>query len=125
MVAALLPLVQSEKVPVLNSDLRRATRSDEFAATRDGTRIGYTLIGDAKAGKRAALIHSVAMDRQFWQPVAERLVAAGASVLTYDCRGHGTSDKPGGPYTVELFADDLADVLDHVGWPSALVAGAS
>ncbi len=73
---------------------------------------------------RAVLVHSLAMDREFWQPVAERL-APKAAVLIYDCRGHGASDKPAGPYTVELFADDLADLLDHVGWPSALVAGAS
>src|SRR4051794_37606319 len=64
------------------------------------------------------------MDRRFWAPVAD-LLAAKASVLTYDCRGHGASDKPKGPYTVELFANDLADLLDHVGWTSALVAGAS
>ena len=43
----------------------------------------------------------------------------------YDCRGHGESDTPAGPYTVELFARDLADLLDHVGWDSALIAGAS
>jgi 3-oxoadipate enol-lactonase len=54
--------------------------------------------------------------------VIERLAAA---VLVCDCRGHGKSDKPPGPYTVELFADDIADVMDEVGWDSALVAGAS
>jgi 3-oxoadipate enol-lactonase len=63
------------------------------------------------------------MDRTFWQPVADLLTDA--SVLTYDCRGHGASDKPAGPYTVDLFAQDLSDLLDHVGWPTALVAGAS
>ena len=62
------------------------------------------------------------MDHTFWLPVIEHLDAA---VLVYDCRGHGASDKPAGPYTVELFAHDLADLLDHVGWASALVAGAS
>jgi 3-oxoadipate enol-lactonase len=64
------------------------------------------------------------MDRSFWRPVAERL-AASASVLTYDCRGHGASDKPQGEVTVEHHADDLADLLDRLGWRSALVAGAS
>jgi 3-oxoadipate enol-lactonase len=68
------------------------------------------------------LIHSLAMDRNFWQPAAERLDGA---VLLYDCTGHGESEKPAGPYTVEGFADDLARLLDHVGWDSALVAGAS
>jgi 3-oxoadipate enol-lactonase len=68
------------------------------------------------------LIHSLAMDRNFWRPVAERLDGV---VLLYDCTGHGESAKPAGPYTVEGFADDLARLLDHVGWDSALVAGAS
>jgi 3-oxoadipate enol-lactonase len=96
------------------------------AIARDGTRLAYTLQGNTQraAVSRIVLIHSLAMDRRFWQPVVERL-ADHAAVLTYDCRGHGESDKPPGPYTVELFADDLADLLDHVGWPSAVVAGAS
>ena len=82
----------------------------------------YTLLGDASNPRRAALIHSLAMDREFWRPVAERMDAA---VLLYDCTGHGASPKPEGPYTVEGFADDLARLLDHLGWDSALVAGAS
>ena len=98
--------------------------NSDLAPTRDGTRIAYTLHGDTNAKDRVVLVHSVAMDRDFWGPVASRL-AARAAVLTYDCRGHGASDKPGGPYTIELFADDLAELLDHVGWPSALVGGAS
>jgi 3-oxoadipate enol-lactonase len=94
---------------------------------RDGTRLAYALQGDKGDKADAAgivLVHSLAMDRAFWQPVAAML-AAERSVLTYDCRGHGESDKPKGPYTVELFARDLADLLDHVGWRSAVVAGAS
>jgi 3-oxoadipate enol-lactonase len=96
------------------------------AATRDGTRLAYALQGrDSGSGTPGiVLVHSLAMDRQFWQPVAERLGAT-MPVLTYDCRGHGGSDKPAGAYTVELFARDLADLLDHVGWQSAIVAGAS
>ena len=94
------------------------------ATTRDGTRLTYTLQGDAAHGSGIALVHSLAMDRAFWRPVADRL-ATEMPVLTYDCRGHGQSDKPKGAYTVELFARDLADLLDHVGWRSAIIAGAS
>jgi 3-oxoadipate enol-lactonase len=64
------------------------------------------------------------MDHSFWGPVAER-VANVATILAWDCRGHGASGKPPGPYTVELFADDLADILAGMGWTSAVVAGAS
>lgn len=97
---------------------------DHLAHTRDGTPIVYTLNEAGPAAPRIALVHSLAMDRSFWQPVTDRL-AGRASVLTFDCRGHGGSGKPAGPYTVELFADDLADLMDQVGWRSALVAGAS
>ena len=68
------------------------------------------------------LIHSLGMDRHFWRAVAERLPGA---VLLYDCTGHGESEKPPGPYRIERFADELARLLDHVGWQRALVAGAS
>lgn len=94
------------------------------AKVRDGTSIVYELFAREDTASRFVLIHSLGMDRRFWTPVTERL-AKHASVLVYDCRGHGQSDKPKGPYSVELFADDLADLLDHVGWHSAIVAGAS
>jgi len=110
-----------ERLRELKSDTRNIT--DGHAVTRDGTRLGYTLY-EGPGEHRAALIHSIGMDREFWRPVAERL-APHASVLIYDCRGHGASDKPPGPYLVELFADDLADLLDHVGWRSAVSGGAS
>jgi 3-oxoadipate enol-lactonase len=93
------------------------------AKVRDGIGIVYELFAHEGTAPRIVLIHS-GMDRRFWTPITERL-AKEASVLVYDCRGHGQSDKPKGPYTVELFADDLADLLDHVGWNSAIVAGAS
>jgi 3-oxoadipate enol-lactonase len=99
---------------------------EQVSGSRDGTRLVYALQEPGIAGSTTgiALVHSLAMDRHFWQPVAERL-ATRMPVLTYDCRGHGASDKATGPYTVELFARDLADLLDHVGWRSAVVAGAS
>ncbi|HEY6258656.1 MAG TPA: alpha/beta fold hydrolase [Xanthobacteraceae bacterium] len=97
---------------------------EQIGRARDGTRLGYTLHGELAAADRVVMVHSLAMDRSFWRPVADRL-AANAAVLTYDCRGHGRSDKPSGPYTVELHADDLADLMDQIGWRTVLVAGAS
>lgn len=95
-----------------------------IALMRDGVHIAFTLRDAGEGAPRLALVHSLAMDRSFWNPVADRL-AGRASVLSYDCRGHGASAKPEGPYTVEQFADDLADLCDHVGWRSLTVAGAS
>ncbi|MBI2317621.1 MAG: alpha/beta fold hydrolase [Betaproteobacteria bacterium] len=108
----------------MNSTTQTPAPARGEARTRDGTRIGYNLYGGKESKKRVVLIHSLALDRDFWQPVVQAL-GSGVSLLAYDCRGHGASDKPAGPYTVELFARDLADLLDSIGWDSALVAGAS
>jgi len=93
------------------------------ARMRDGTTLRYSITGK-DGGPRIALIHSLAMDQAFWQPVVARLKQS-AQLLTYDCRGHGASDKPAGPYSIDLFADDLSDLLDAAGWQQAIVAGAS
>jgi 3-oxoadipate enol-lactonase len=103
-------------------DTSSPAKSGLRARTRDGTRLAYSVRGAGTDG--AVLVHSLTMDGEFWRPVADRL-ATRMPVLTYDCRGHGASDKPAGPYDVALFARDLADLLDHLGWSSALVAGAS
>ena len=58
--------------------------SSEFeASARDGTRLAYSLYEHPAARARIALVHSLAMDRSFWRPVAERL-ARNACVLIYD-----------------------------------------
>src|SRR5258705_13991735 len=93
--------------------------------TSDGCPISFTLrpASDANA-PRVALIHSLALNGSVWNRVAEKL-AGEAHVLTYDCRGHGKSGKEARPFTTELFAQDLAELLDHVGWPTGTVAGCS
>jgi 3-oxoadipate enol-lactonase len=94
-------------------------------STSDGCAISYTLQGlsDA-AAPRLVLIHSLALDRSVWDGVVERL-SGKATILTYDARGHGRSGHPHMPYTAELFARDLAQLLDSVGWDRTAVAGCS
>jgi 3-oxoadipate enol-lactonase len=94
-----------------------------YAVTRDGTKLSYRVLTGTGKG-RCVLIHSLAMDASFWNRVAAHLTDA-ADVLVYDCRGHGRSGGRKGPYTVELHADDLADLLSAVGWSRAVVAGSS
>ena len=87
--------------------------------------LSYTHSPASKAGApRLALIHSLALDRSFWDGVVDRLKAE-AEIVTYDARGHGQSPKTKGPYSAQLFARDLAELFDHIGWDEAAVAGAS
>lgn len=46
-------------------------------------------------------------------------------LLQYDCRGQGQSDHLEGPYTMELHADDLAQLLDALNIERAHIAGIS
>jgi 3-oxoadipate enol-lactonase len=101
------------------------TSSSGIATAADGASIAYTLhVAGPDARPRIALIHSLALDRSFWDGVVP-LLTPHADVLTYDCRGHGGSACVKMTYTPELFADDLASLLDHVNWPRAVIAGCS
>jgi 3-oxoadipate enol-lactonase len=91
----------------------------------DGSVLAYTLRSAGKANApRLVLIHSLALDRSVWDGVVGQLEAE-MDLLTYDCRGHGKSDRRATTYTAELFAKDLAELLDRVGWETAAIAGCS
>jgi 3-oxoadipate enol-lactonase len=93
--------------------------------TSDNCTISYTLWPARNFGApRIVLIHSLALDGGIWNGVATRLDGR-AEILTYDCRGHGRSGRDAAFFTTEMFAKDLADLLDHAGWPTAAVAGCS
>jgi 3-oxoadipate enol-lactonase len=121
-------------IPSVNKILRNITMTNlpnasdnvvsSHVAVRDGTRIGYTLHRNPERAARVVLLHSLAMDRDFWLPVIAQL-APHASVLALDCRGHGASDKPAGPYTVDMFAQDVRDVVEALDFGGVLIAGAS
>jgi 3-oxoadipate enol-lactonase len=97
--------------------------SDWTFRTSDGCTISYTVY-PAPGKPRAALIHSLALDRSVWDGVVKELTGK-AEILAYDCRGHGRSGRKAGIYTCELFARDLAELLDHLKWPAATIAGCS
>ncbi len=93
------------------------------AKANDGCLLSYRL--HAQAGKpRLALVHSLALDGSIWDGVVQAL-AGEMEILVYDCRGHGQSEKRAGKYSAQLFAADLAAVLDACGWKAAFVAGCS
>jgi 3-oxoadipate enol-lactonase len=60
------------------------------------------------------LSHSVLCDHAMWQPQLA-VVEHRYRVLRYDCRGHGRSDVPAAPYSIDGMADDVIGLLDVLG----------
>lgn len=70
-------------------------------------------------------VHALAMDGDMWSGVADALGPGDRALYALDCRGHGASDAPPGPFTTRRFAQDLVDVLDALGQARAHVVGCS
>jgi len=90
--------------------------------TRQGVSIEYDDIGN---GVPLLLIHGFPLDRRMWRPQIDALAASGYRVITPDLRGFGDCDVPDGPFSMDLFADDLAALLDHLGIRRAVFGGMS
>lgn len=77
----------------------------------NGTRIHYRLDGDE--GRPVVMLsNSLASNLHMWDLQVEPLEMAGFRVLRYDSRGHGQSDAPEGPYTIEMLADDAVGLME-------------
>ena len=92
---------------------KRSKNLTLFAHSPDGVRIAYDSVGE---GRPIVLIHGFASSReQNWRSTGwiDRLAAAGFRVVSFDCRGHGKSDKPHQPAAYgEHMIDDILAVMD-------------
>jgi 3-oxoadipate enol-lactonase len=70
------------------------------------------------------LSNSLGTTYEMWDPQVERL-SERFRVVRYDTRGHGRSDTPPGPYSIDDVGNDLVELLDHLEIPRAHVAGLS
>ena len=82
----------------------------------------YSLEGPAGAPV-VCLNHCFASDRNYWEPHLPAF--EGLRVLRHDARGHGESDKPPGPYSLEMLAGDLVALLDALGIDEVHLCGVS
>jgi 3-oxoadipate enol-lactonase len=78
----------------------------------------------AGEGTPLVLLHGLGNDLTMWDADAE-VFARHHRVIRPDVRGFGESDKPAGPYTMEMFAEDVARLLMAEGIGRAHIAGIS
>jgi 3-oxoadipate enol-lactonase len=80
---------------------------------------------DAGSGPAVLLVHGFPLCRKMWHPQVKGLVAAGYRVVAPDLRGFGDSDSSSGPCDMDDYAEDLVELLDHLGIDQAVVVGMS
>lgn len=75
---------------------------------------------DEGQGLPVLLVHGYPLNRRMWQPQVETLSKI-ARVIAPDLRGHGDSQAVLGPYSMEMFADDLNALLEALGITQKIV----
>ena len=89
----------------------------------NGLQINCELSGKKQAPV-VVLSHSLACSMVMWRPQLD-LLEPHFQVLRYDTRGHGGSDAPPGPYTLEQLIDDAIGILDQLDFDRVYWVGLS
>lgn len=92
-------------------------------ATGDGVRIAYRF--DGGQDKPVLLLsNSIGTDLSMWDGQVPALTEH-FRVLRYDARGHGASDVPSGPYSLDRLGRDVVELLDALDLRRVHVLGLS
>lgn len=87
----------------------------------NGIEMNYKITGK---GDCLVLIHGFSDNLTMWYNQVPEF-SKKYQVLTYDVRGFGKTERTEGPYTMDLFADDLKELLDILDINAASVLGYS
>ena len=91
--------------------------------TKDGIELFVKDTGGT--GRAVVLTHAWPLNADIWDYQAAELAKAGFRVVSYDRRGFGRSDQPPAGYSFDVFADDLAAVIEQTGVRDAAIIGYS
>jgi non-heme chloroperoxidase len=92
--------------------------------TRDGVTIYYKDWGPA-TGHAVVLSHGWPLTADSWESQAYHLAANGCRVVSHDRRGHGRSSQPWDGNDMDHYADDLAQLLEHLDLRDVTLMGFS
>lgn len=79
---------------------------------------------DIGKGTPLILIHGMGGDTTEWTPLIPEL-SKEARCIAIDLRGHGKSEKPDMPYTLDLFAEDVTTLMEKLNIDQAYICGVS
>jgi 3-oxoadipate enol-lactonase len=87
----------------------------------NGIELYYNIYG---SGSPIILVHGLGMDHSMWDLQVPEF-SQSHQVIVYDLRGHGQSESPDRPYSIDLLADDLDLFVHFLGLKKAVILGLS
>ena len=93
-----------------------------FISSNDHTSLYYK---DWGSGEPVVFVPGWCLSSEMWEYQMVPLAEAGFRCVSYDVRGCGRSDQPGGGYDLDTLADDLAAVIEGLGLRDAALVGHS
>jgi pimeloyl-ACP methyl ester carboxylesterase len=106
----------------LSAQEKFAVWKDGSVTTDDGCKIHYMESGEGK--KTVLFVHEFQDGGATFKYTAKYLTGD-YRLITYDMRGHGTSDWPKNGYTMDRFAKDLKSLIDQLKLSGINVVGYS
>lgn len=98
------------------------TKSMSTFTTKDGVEIYYK---DWGTGPTVVFSHGWPLNADSWESQMYHLAANGCRCIAHDRRGHGRSSQPWDGNDMDHYADDLAQLLDHLDVKDATLVGFS
>jgi pimeloyl-ACP methyl ester carboxylesterase len=93
------------------------------AASINGVTIGYD---DAGSGENVlVLVHGHPFDRSMWRTQVEAFARTSWRMIVPDLRGYGESSIVTGKTTLDIFAHDIAGLLDRLNIREVVIGGLS
>ncbi|MDX6699044.1 MAG: hypothetical protein QOE65_2441 [Solirubrobacteraceae bacterium] len=88
-------------------------------------RLNYTVYGDGP--RTTVLLPGLLFSQRMHVPLARELAERGNRVVTLDLLGHGRSSRPRDmrQYSMDLFAEQVVALMDHLELEDAVVGGTS
>lgn len=96
------------------TDNAAKSRQETLRVAGPAGEIAVLVQGDP-AGAPIFMTHSILSSSMMWDDEAALLAARGYRVIRADTRGHGQSQPPAGPCTMDALAADTIAVLDALG----------
>jgi len=83
--------------------------------------MNYEIIGE---GQPLLFIHGLGSSLRDWEDQVP-FFSKKYKTITIDLRGHGDTDKPKGPYSISMFANDIAELLKSLKLEPVHIVGIS